>query len=237
MSIYLPLKAANLTYLMWLCMLLGVLGCLVKVDAQKIYTLDQVQQGKVVLMNGDTIEGKFNVNLTNDLLQLDRGQTIQSLSARQVFSFSFFDRENQETRFFFSLPFAFRGGYRVPVFFELQYAGQAMSLYTRESLVMDNVPFSDPFTGRTVYSTRSRISFDFYLRDDKGVLVRFTGRKKELLQRLAKQAKPLKQFMKENKLDPSERTDLMRIIEFYNDLQTRLNPTENAKEKASDSGK
>lgn len=208
-----------------------------KAQSQRTYTLDQVHQGKIVLMQGDTLEGKFTINLTNDLLQLDKGNTIQSLSARQVYSFSFFDKDNQLTRFFFSLPFALRGGYRIPLFFEMQYAGPAMSLYTRESLIMDNIPMVDPFTSRTIYSTRTRISFDYYLRDDKGVMFRFTGRKKELLQRLEKQAKVLKPFIKENKLDPSERSDLMRIIEQYNELETRNKPNENAKEKATDSGK
>jgi hypothetical protein len=96
-------------------------------------------EGKIVLVEGDTLRGMVKYDLQQDLIQynLDDKRT-EAFSARKILFFEIFDTSVRKYRQFFALPYTNSSGYRAPVFFELLEEGK-MTLLSREVLEYRNV--------------------------------------------------------------------------------------------------
>src|SRR4051812_25254894 len=91
-------------------------------------------EGKIVLLQGDTLKGAVKYDLQQDLVQFNgAGQRVEAFTARKVLFFEIFDRTVSKYRQFFALPYATTTSYRTPVFFELLEEGK-MTLLCREEL-------------------------------------------------------------------------------------------------------
>src|SRR5262245_33802181 len=89
--------------------------------------------GKIVLLEGDTLKGPIKYDLNQDVLQLNLKTKIEAYSARKVLFFEIFDITVHRYRQFFALPYTSPAGYRAPVFFELLEEGK-LTLLAREAL-------------------------------------------------------------------------------------------------------
>jgi hypothetical protein len=196
---------------------LALFFCSMSVWAQAP-TLEAMHSGRIVLANEDTLDGSFSVNLTNDLVQYKLANSIKTYSARQIQYFYFQEDELKIIRYFYSLPYSEYGNYKAPHLFELLYLGPVLSLYLRERTVIENVPYYDAFSNRTFYSTRTKIVSDFFFRDNKGLMTQFNQSKKQLLRVMHGQEKNMKQFLKDNSITYSKREDMVRTIDYYNNL-------------------
>jgi hypothetical protein len=88
-------------------------------------------------------------------------------------------------------------------------------------LITETVPIYDNFTYRTYYTTRTRLSADFFLMFPGEKVKALSGSKKELLLMLADKKDQIKKYIQDNKLSVSEKEDLSLIIKEYNILKVQ----------------
>jgi hypothetical protein len=171
-------------------------------------------EGKIVLLQGDTLRGLVKYDLQKDLVQ----HTVQDskaevYTARKVIFFEIFDESVKKYRQFFALPYTTAGGYKSPIFFELLEEGN-LTLLSREFL--ENKTFSSPYyTGS--YSRIVLTNKYFFMKED-GEIVEFNGSKKDLLDMMGKRSEEVEKFMKSNRLRFDEKYDFARIVAYYNSL-------------------
>lgn len=171
-------------------------------------------EGKIVLLEGDTLKGLVKYDLQQDLLQYNyRDQKVEAYSARKVLFFEIFDNTVHRYRQFFALPYTTTSGYRAPVFFELLEEGK-MTLLVREAL--ENRTYSSPYYVGSY--TRVVLVYKYFFMEEDGDIVEFNGNKNDLLDLMGKRAEEVEKYMKANRLKYDEKYDLAKIIAYYNSL-------------------
>lgn len=172
-------------------------------------------EGKIVLLEGDTLKGLVKYDLQQDLLQFNgRDKSVEAYSARKVLFFEIYDATVHRYRQFFALPYSTPSGYRAPVFFELLAEGK-MTLLAREGLELRT--YNSMYYYGASYSRQVLVYKYFFLEED-GDIVEFTGNKNDLLDLMDKRAEEVEKFIKTNKLKYEDKYDLAKIVTYYNSL-------------------
>lgn len=196
------------------CLIIGI--CILlsfSAQAQK-WPFELWHEGKIVLLQGDTLKGLVKYDLQQDLLQYNwHDQKVEAYSARKVLFFEIFDVTVHRYRQFFALPYTTPAGYRAPVFFELLEEGK-MTLLVREAL--ENRTYSSPYYMGSY--TRVVLVYKYYLMGEDGNIAEFTGNKNDLLDLMGKRAEEVEKYIKSNRLRFDEKYDLAKIIAYYNSL-------------------
>ena len=174
--------------------------------------------GKLVLLEGDTLRGKLKYDFEMDLVQLLSNNVLQTYSARKILYFEIYDNNIGSYRYFYSLPYKIEATYMAPILFEVLYEGQ-LSLLCREVIVTETVSNYSYYSYRQpYYSTRSRLDFAYFFLDQQGEIERYAMKKAELLSIMKSKSSQVKQYMKKNNLKHDKRSDLFRIVAYYNAL-------------------
>jgi hypothetical protein len=198
--------------------ILFILSAFIQVTAQR-FSMEQWHKGRVVLLEGDTLEGTLNYNFASNVVQIQVNGTNEAFafSAQKILYFDFVDKLDESFRQFYSLPYSIkRNNYRVPVLFEVNVQGP-LTLLSRESI--ENRTYS--YNAYRSY-TRPTLVYSYYLLDDKERIVKFDGRKKKDLEPFLKPyQKEVLRYMKEERLKVDQRGDLAKTIIFYNQLKKR----------------
>jgi len=185
----------------------------VPVVAQQ-FPSDLWHEGKIILLEGDTLKGNIKYDLQQDLVQYGiADQRTTAFSARKVLFFEIFDTSVRKYRQFFALPFATTAGYKAPVFFELLEEGK-MTLLSRESV--EYRTYSSPYYMGS-YS-RLVLVYKYYFLDEKGNISEFTGNKNDLLDLMKAKSNEVEKYIKANKLKFDDKYDFARIVAYYNSL-------------------
>lgn len=171
-------------------------------------------EGRVVLTSGDTLHGSIKYSIENDLIQVDMNNTVQTYSSRKIAYFEIFDLTVDNFRHFYSLPFSTRPNYRIPILFEVLYEGP-MALLARELIVLETVPQIN-YSYRSY--TRRKLTYEYYFLEQGSEIVRYSGKKNDLIYIMRKQTVQIKKFIKKNKLHYDRRNDLIKITTYYNNL-------------------
>jgi len=175
---------------------------------------DLWHEGKIILLEGDTLKGNIKYDLQQDLVQYGvADQRTTAFSARKVLFFEIFDTSVRKYRQFFALPFTTTSGYRAPVFFELLEEGK-MTLLSRESV--EYRTYSSPYYMGS-YS-RLVLVYKYYFLDEKGNIAEFTGNKNDLLNLMNKKSEEVEKYIKANKLRFDDKYDFAKIVAYYNSL-------------------
>jgi hypothetical protein len=175
---------------------------------------DLWHEGKIILLEGDTLKGNIKYDLQQDLVQYGvADQRTTAFSARKVLFFEIFDTSVRKYRQFFALPFTTSSGYRAPVFFELLEEGK-MTLLSRESV--EYRTYSSPYYMGS-YS-RLVLVYKYYFLDEKGNIAEFTGNKSDLLNLMNKKSDEVEKYIKANKLRFDDKYDFAKIVAYYNSL-------------------
>lgn len=175
---------------------------------------DLWHEGKIILLEGDTLKGNIKYDLQQDLVQYGvADQRTTAFSARKVLFFEIFDTSVRKYRQFFALPFTTTSGYRAPVFFELLEEGK-MTLLSRESV--EYRTYSSPYYMGS-YS-RLVLVYKYYFLDEKGNITEFTGNKNDLLNLMNKKSEEVEKYIKANKLRYDDKYDFAKIVAYYNSL-------------------
>ncbi len=176
--------------------------------------------GKVVLINGDTVKGDIKYDFQNDLIQLNANGILKTYGARKLFYFDIFDEMAGGHRYFYSLPYKVHSDYETPILFEVLFEGN-ISLLAREEIVTENVSASQynyyyyPMSPYNNY-TRERLAYKFYFLEEGGEIRYYNLKKNDLLAIFGKHSKQINQYMKKNRLKHDELRDLVRITSYYN---------------------
>lgn len=198
------LRTALLPFLIILC---------ADVTAQK-FPSDLWHEGKIVLLEGDTLRGSVKYDLQQDLVQYGvANERTTAYSARKVLFFEIFDTSVRKYRQFFALPFTTTAGYKAPVFFELLEEGK-MTLLSRESV--EYRTYNSPYYMGS-YS-RLVLVYKYYFLDDTGNISEFAGNKNDLLNMMKAKSDEVEKYIKTNKLRYDDKYDFARIIAYYNSL-------------------
>ena len=176
-----------------------------------------LHEGKVTLVNGDTLKGKIKYDLENDLIQIVVNNTIQTFSARKIAFFSIYDASVDMYRSFYSIPYEIQPNYEIPLLFEVLYEGQ-LSLLAREVIVTETVPQYSYAYRSSVNMTRTKLAYEFYFLDQKGNFVKYNLKKPQLYELMSRKEPQIKNYIKKNKLKTDSRRDIVRITAYYNAL-------------------
>lgn len=196
-----------------LCSLCFLLVAATETLAQK-FPSDLWHEGKIVLLEGDTLRGSVKYDLQQDLVQYGvADQRTTAFSARKVLFFEIYDTSVRRYRQFFALPFSTTGSYKAPVFFELLEEGK-MTLLSRESV--EYRTYNSPYYMGS-YS-RLVLVYKYFFLDEEGNISEFTGNKSDLLQLMNNKSEEVEKYIKANKLKYDDKYDFARIVAYYNSL-------------------
>jgi len=184
------------------------------VHAQK-FPFEFWHDGNLVLESGDTLAGSIKYDLQNDLLQYSKDGFLESYTARKVKSFEIFDKTINKYRQFYSIPYTTSPAYKAPVFFELLTEGK-FTLLCREYIEYRS--YSNSFYS---YGTATRLVllYHFFLLKENGIIEPFVGKRSDLMAMMGDKGSQVQKYMKNNKLDLSDRNDFTQIISYYNSLK------------------
>lgn len=170
--------------------------------------------GKIVLLEGDTLKGKIKYDLQQDLVQFTFNDLrTEAFTARKVLFFEIFDITIHKYRQFFALPYSANSTYKAPVFFELLEEGK-ITLLSREALEYRS--YNSPYYVGS-YS-RLLLVYKYFFLEESGDIKEFMGNKNALLELMGRKAEDVEKYMKSNKLKYDEKYDLVKIIAYYNSL-------------------
>lgn len=171
-------------------------------------------EGKIVLVEGDTLKGMVKYDLQQDLIQYNLNDTrTEAFSARKVLFFEIFDTSVRRYRQFFALPYTTANSYRAPVFFELLEEGK-LTLLSREAI--EYRTYSSSFYVSS-YS-RQVLVYKYFFLDENGNITEFTGNKSDLLSLMGKKSDDVEKYIRTNRLKYDDKYDFARIVAYYNSI-------------------
>ena len=136
--------------------------------------------GKIVLVNGDTIKGNIKYDLDRDIVQINNKQGTEAYTAKKLLYFNFLDETSRQYRQFYALPFRITSEYKTPVFFEVLFEGK-MTLLAREFITIKTTTYGNAGLGGNSYS-RQVLAYRYYFLNDSGGITRFQGNNRLLYQ-------------------------------------------------------
>lgn len=181
---------------------------------QKTWPSELWHEGKVVLVEGDTLKGLVKYDFQQNLVQyiVSNNKAI-ILHARKVLFFEIFDETVHKYRKFFALPYSNPSGYKAPMFFELLEEGK-MTLLARE--LLEYRTYNNAFYGGS-YSRLVQTDYYYLLRGD-GTIEDFRGNKNDLLNKMGNKEKAVEKYIHDNRLDFADKYDVAKIVAYYNSL-------------------
>ena len=184
-----------------------------------IKDLENWNPGYLVTVEEDTLYGPIIVNYQNDLVQINEENTVKTFGANQISMVYIKDNDSDNDRYIYSFPFHPYSDFKPSKLFEMLYSGKSICLLSREMFVTETVPMYDNFTYRTYYTTRTRLSAEFYFLFPEKRVRAVTNSKKEVLNLLADKKDEMKKLISAQKLSVSQKEDLIRIVTEYNKLK------------------
>ena len=175
-------------------------------------------EGRLVLQNQDTVYGELKYNMESNVVQVKLNRRMKTFSAQQILFFEFLDKTNNKFRQIYALPYDLVGNYKAPVFFEVIYEN-TLTLLAREAIVQETSNrYNYYYRGFDRSNTRTVLDYEYYFLGPQGDIERFNEKKNDLLNFFGNQNQTVEQYMKENKLNVGNRSDLVKIIAYYNSL-------------------
>jgi hypothetical protein len=172
-------------------------------------------EGKIVLLEGDTLKGLVKYDLQQDMVQYSLSdKKTEAFTARKVLYFEIFDQTVRRYRQFFALPYTTPSQYKAPVFFELLEEGK-MTLLAREAL--EYRTYNSMYYMGAAYS-RQVLVYKYFFLEENGNIVEFNGNKNDLLDLMGKKSEEVEKYAKANHLKFDDKYDLARIVAYYNSL-------------------
>ena len=95
-------------------------------------------EGKLVLVNDDTLNGNLKYDMTRGIVQIEINDKLYTHGATSIFYFKIFDSTIEANREFYVLPYGLITSYKAPVIFEVLVEGN-LSLLSREYITAKNI--------------------------------------------------------------------------------------------------
>lgn len=171
-------------------------------------------EGKLVLVEGDTLKGLLKYDFQQNLVQYTRNnEQAIVFTARKVLFFEIFDETVHRYRKFFVLPYVTESNYKTPIFFELLEEGK-ITLLSRDLLEYKTYHSYYAYGG----FTRLVETPQFYFLRENGTIEDFRGGKNDLIALMGNKGKQVEKYIKSNRLDFDDKYDVAKIVDYYNSL-------------------
>ena len=171
--------------------------------------------GNLVLLSGDTLEGKIRYDIENDAVQIMlANELVHSFSGKKVLAFEFQEHPRRSKRRFYSLPYEQRSNFYTSRLFEVLYEGK-LTLLCRpymEHLIQE--ADDHEVTGKR----KSDPHYEYYFVGDDGKVHLYRPRVGRLLAFMSAKHREVSSYMREHHLRCDEMRDLVRITAYYNAL-------------------
>ena len=172
----------------------------------------------MVLVNDDTLVGKLKYDMKQDIVQVQTEEKMYTYGASKIFYFDIFDETVDYYRQFYTLPYGLVSNYKVPVIFEVLIEGN-ISLLSREKVILKSSQLNSAYSYSSSASySREVLSYDYYFLDRMGKITGYNFKRKGLMAVLHKREQQVSKFIRTNSLHVDRRSDLIRIISFYNGI-------------------
>ena len=192
----------------------GLVLLCIATSAQRNWPSELWHDGKIVLVEGDTLKGLVKYDFQQNLVQyIVNNKKAEIYSAKKVLFFEIFDETVHKYRRFFVLPYVNTSNYKAPVFFELLEEGK-MTLLSRE--LLEYRTYNNSFYGGS-YS-RLVQTYSYFLLKEDGTIEDFRGNKNDLIAMMGNKGKDVEKYIKANRLDFDDKYDVARIVAYYNSL-------------------
>jgi hypothetical protein len=182
---------------------------------------DYWHEGELTLFNGENMQGHIKYDLEKDNVQitLQNNKSVKTYSSRNVESFEFIDAVLRIRRSFFALPFRKSADYESPMFFELL-ADSNVALLNRETVIMRTMPVYGYGGMAPMFNNVPVLVDNFYfLVKAENKVVEFTHKKEMILALFKDKAEKIEAYLQNNKVNLSQRKDLMQLVDYYNSIQ------------------
>lgn len=186
--------------------------------------------GFVLLTDGSRIEGFIKFDISNDVVQIDSDETIQTYAASQVQKFEILIVDKEEWKVFYALPLRNKNGFYRPALFELALEGSTSLLYrdkivlaTRYQQYSRNRSRWDARTNNPngpngdTYFRRS-LGREMFLLSNNGMLTRLSNKKKKVIKSFDGNHEHLKKIIRRDRLNVRYSGHIKRLVEAYNEL-------------------
>ena len=193
-----------------------VFGFTLSLGFSQTFPSEMWHDGRLVLLEGDTLKGQIMYSLETDLVQFTGDErTIKTYTARKLLFFEIFDNTVERYRQFYTIPYSVKSDYKAPVIFEVLTTGEHLSLLSRESLEYQVAHY--PYAMSGTYSRLELVYTNYFLLPN-GNVQKFAGKKKDLLWVMNKKSGEMKKFIKSNNIRMDDRFDLAKAVAYYNSL-------------------
>ncbi len=192
----------------------GLLMAGVAVHAQRHFPSELWHDGRLVLVDGDTLKGLVKYDLEQNVVQyVVNHKQAEIYSARKVLFFEIFDETVHKYRKFFALPYTNISNYKAPIFFELLEEGK-MTLLSRE--LLEYKTYNNSF----YVGSYSRLvqTYYYYLMKEDGTIEDFRGNKNDLIALMGNKGKQVEKYIRANRLNFDDKYDVAEIVKYYNSL-------------------
>jgi hypothetical protein len=186
---------------------------LYSVVSAQVFPSELWHEGKLVLVSEDTLKGKLKYDFVKDLVQIEVDGRTLTYSTKNIFYFEIFDVTSESYREFYVLPYGLVSSYKTPTIFEVLVEG-SLTLLSREYIMTKHI--QNPYSYGSY--TQEVLAYDYFFLDRRGNITKYTMKKKDLYEVLAKRRSQIDEYIKANRLHHDRRNDLVRIISFYNAL-------------------
>lgn len=182
--------------------------------SQRHWPSELWHEGRIVLLEGDTLRGLVKYDLQQNLVQYtETNRKAEIFTARKVLFFEIFDETVHKYRKFYVLPYSNPSNYKAPMFFELLEEGR-ITLLSRE--LLEYRTYNNAFYGGS-YS-RLVLNYYYFLLKEDGSIEDFRGNKNDLLSLMGNKGRTVEKYVKENRLDFDDKYDMAKIVAYYNSL-------------------
>ncbi len=190
------------------------------VVAQK-YSMDSFHPGMVYVYGGDSVQGSIKYDFNAEQVQVQTYDRLLAFNSAKIDRVQFSDvltGYNRELRIYeYSIS---NNGYDLPVLFEFLLDGSKIQVLARENIVWEtNTNFISPYT-MPITTSQRRLVIQLYFRSAiSGKIKRYTYSKGDLMLYVRSKSSQVKAFMKREKLKANRNDDVVRIIEYFNNLR------------------
>jgi hypothetical protein len=171
-------------------------------------------EGFAVLNNGDTIRGllQFTRKVSEGLLQVQKQNTVEVLTVKDVRYFSFFDEHTKSERKFYTLSFQPESGKRPhEIFIEYIYGNEKVWIMNHKMLGFSKKIFQfNPFGKRTVVNQR------YLLNHESGELLPMS--KENILSLMPVERREVLSYIQSNGLRLKTVEDFINLLDFQRTL-------------------
>jgi hypothetical protein len=158
-------------------------------------------QGTIILKNEKTLHGEISLQSDHDAVFLKNGDAVMVYPAHKIQSFHFLDKESRATRKFITLEMLFGVG-SMHLIYELVLEGE-VNVIRKERAVWYSVYYES-------------MDYDYYiLQEDQFIPI--NKFRKKIYPLLLENDPELKAYARENALGAGRLTDVLKIIEHYNE--------------------